>query len=976
MDETLIIQAFATSLTNNNEIRHKAEEYLLSVQSSPGLIPILVKISLSNEHLPIKQNAAIFLKNLTKTWKDSKRDFTLTIEDKNYLKANIMYCLRYSIAEKIRSQFEEIAHNIAKADFPWTEILIQCDEALQSRDADLIHSGLDMIHQIARVYEFVMNERRNNLKVLVSRYFPIIDSLFTHLLGEENENAYKYICLILQIYWVCFYIELPEDQASKESLSSWLTKFKIILDKDLGELENPVENEDEAKIREESPQWACKRWVAQIVHRFFNRYFNLHHLNGHSRAIGEHFQSNWAVPFFESILPLLLKRTAHFIPNIVANYLLKYINQAVKFPVTCEILKAKVTNSNQLIIHLLVTDIIVPYLCRVKTDEELWEENPIEYVRKETDLSRAYYSPKSSAIDLLITLAEKGYLNQFLDYAVRELVSSPQLLKKEALLLAIGSLYQLMKENEAISQNVQNLLLTHVLPEFGSQIGFLRSRAIWMYGQFTNFPYSDPSHQQLVVQKTCQLLQDPELPVRIEAAIALPRLLIWEIAKESVGKEVGTLLNIYKVLMSEIELEELIDALEDIVSRFPKETVPYALDLSEHLTQNFLRISEKDAKDDDGDNAMAAISILNTISKIIDVLEDRNEDLVKISLIVNPILEFCLSSKGSEYFEEALHCLTSLLYYAPSGSLVHLYKYAGYLKLSLLGEGEIKPYGRDHLEEVFSPLANYISKYPQQTLANILVFFDLAIKLLKEDEQEIITGCKIFIAIIENNQGRINQALPQIVQIVWKATNTLSRKVKVIGCEVILVALWNNPIITCQGLQNNNVLVDLLSFCFENVMHFKESMARAHMIVGLGSLLYLGEQLPQIISNNLGIILQKVLTIYKGTLDEKSEFHQENNSQTPTFVDSEQLKQEYSKLLYDYKFSQKTDDSEEDSDEDNYGFSTEPEDLYDSPFESLSLKEFLKAIFTNFGAKNEEVYKGMISKLSEEDIAVLGMIMS
>lgn len=66
MDETIIIHAFIASLTQDNEARAKAQEYLTSIQSTKGLIPIIINIALSDSHFDVKQLASIFLKNLTK----------------------------------------------------------------------------------------------------------------------------------------------------------------------------------------------------------------------------------------------------------------------------------------------------------------------------------------------------------------------------------------------------------------------------------------------------------------------------------------------------------------------------------------------------------------------------------------------------------------------------------------------------------------------------------------------------------------------------------------------------------------------------------------------------------------------------------------------------------------------------------------------------------------------------------------------
>lgn len=473
-------------------------------------------------------------------------------------------------------------------------------------------------------------------------------------------------------------------------------------------------------------------------------------------------------------------------------------------------------------------------------------------------------------------------------------------------------------------------------------------------------------------------MQDNELPVKIEAAKALPRLLIWEIAKENVAREVGNLLNIYKNLMNEIDSEELVDALEDIVGKFSFEMMPYALDLTEHLVLNFMRLSCKDSKEDDGESTMAAISILNTISKIIDVLEERPDDLVKISFLLIPILDYCLSLTGKDYFEEALHALTFLLYFAPENSLNHMYKYTNFLKLALIGDEITQPFGKDHLEEVFSPIANFISKYKPLTIGNLGIFLEIAGKYLKEDEQEILMGCKILLSLLENFRGKIDVLIPKIVVNVYQATYNLSKKIRVTGCQVLCVALWNSPIITAQALLQNNALISIISFAINEITQFKENMSKTHLILGLSSLLPICEILPQIIVENFPEIFKKIIYLYTFTKNDDTAHRSQDKfyNESGVFVDAEQFHAQYQNMISDINFQKCLENSSSESDDDNFGFSTEPEDLYDSIFESLDIAELIKNILHDLATKNLELYQHITSKLTEKEIETLTTIIN
>lgn len=53
---------------------------------------------------------------------------------------------------------------------------------------------------------------------------------------------------------------------------------------------------------------------------------------------------------------------------------------------------------------------------RVPEDEITWQQDPIEFIRRETDIGKAYYSPKSATVDLLIQLSKIGHLNEILQF--------------------------------------------------------------------------------------------------------------------------------------------------------------------------------------------------------------------------------------------------------------------------------------------------------------------------------------------------------------------------------------------------------------------------------------------------------------------------------------------------------------------------------------------------------------------------------
>lgn len=959
MEENILLQAFAASLGIDNEARSRAHEYLQSIRSNPGLIPVLLKISLDEtQGGDLRQTSVIYLKNLTKIWKDSARDYVIAAEDKLFLRTNIIKCLNFSLPEKIRSQFEEIAHNITKIDYPWNGILEQIEQAL-SQECE-IYSGLNMIYQISRNFEYTMNEKRNFLLNIMSKFFDKLLRLLQVLLQSSTPDSFSYIQLILQIFWVFIYIDLPADFATKDFLNDWFICFQSILLKDYTEIQSIPQSEEEGKIREKQSQWLCKKWAAQIVHRFFTRYFNISHLQKQNIFIGQHFQENWASEFFKVIIPQLFKYKEVFIPSLLLNYFIKYTTQGLKFARTYSMLDE---NS---IFHLLV-NVILPILSRVPSDDELWRENPIEFIRKEADLGKAYYSPKSSSVDLLLTLCEKGWLIRVCEYISTQFQAPVDLLQKEALLLMFGSLAEQVKNHKDLKEHVQVILQKHVFAEFLSEIGFLRSRCAWVFARYASAPFTDQSFLQQVLEALCKTLVDSQLPVRYEGALALPKVLSWDVSKQRLASELRGLLEIYLKLMNEIDSEDVVEALESIVSAFPKEIVPFSMELTQHLTLAFTRMIQKDMNEDEGESAMAAVSTLNTISKIIDVLEEKPEDLVKVSHILKPVFDHCLSEEGCDYFEETLNLLTCLLYYAPDNSLPHLFYLITHLRNSILGFGDVKAYANEHVEEIFSSLANFIKKYPDLTLAGLNEIVAIGIALLKKSEQEALTGCKILIAILENYKGRIDVVVPGILaEVAAEFSASQSKKFKVACSQTLFVALWNSPAVTLACGQQVFVM---FQFAFSNLKCFSESLARSHVIFGCGALFSMIFNLPAGMRETLPGIFKTILQLCVDP-DDDSDVEGEDfddNQKFPVVLDAQ-----CQKIIEKLRNTPNNDD-DDDFEEDDCPF-PDPDDLYDSPFEVLNQNEMVKEVFTILSANFPDILEQSKTLLTDAEKKVLASI--
>lgn len=74
---------------------------------------------------------------------------------------------------------------------------------------------------------------------------------------------------------------------------------------------------------------------------------------------------------------------------------------------------------------------------------------------------------------------------------------------------------------------MEEMMVRYVFPEFQSPHGHMRARACWVMRYFNEMKFRSDENLANAVQLTVNaLLTDSDLPVRVEAAIALQHLLM------------------------------------------------------------------------------------------------------------------------------------------------------------------------------------------------------------------------------------------------------------------------------------------------------------------------------------------------------------------------------------------------------------------------------------------------------------------
>ena len=117
--------------------------------------------------------------------------------------------------------------------------------------------------------------------------------------------------------------------------------------------------------------------------------------------------------------------------------------------------------------------------------------------------------------------------------------------------------------------------------------------------------------------------------------------------------------------MNEFDNEELVASFEEIMTLFEPCIAPFALEICEHLKQQYIRLVKQDeADDEEGESIMAALASLSSVRRVINATQSDEALLLQVEAVVYPCLLHSVSVDGFDSIEEGLDCITMLLHYA------------------------------------------------------------------------------------------------------------------------------------------------------------------------------------------------------------------------------------------------------------------------------------------------------------------------
>ncbi|EIE23737.1 ARM repeat-containing protein [Coccomyxa subellipsoidea C-169] len=867
MDIGQLCSILAACISQEPQQRKAAEATLAQFQHVKGQLVNLLRVAVEDSlDVGLRQVAAISFKNLVrKDWDPPGSPSPIPEEDKAAVRDNLLEGI-VRAPQVVRTQLGECLKAIVHVDFPesWPGLLPIVLQNLGSQEQQRLYGALFALRILTRKYEFKDEEDRIPLGTLVDATFPILLRIFQGLLASESASleVAELLKLVCKVFWSTTYMGIPPLLLQEAQFTGWLTCL-------LQAVQRPVPQEGQpadSAARKAWPWWKAKKWALHIAQRLFARYGDPKHAKEASpeRAFAQLWKQHCSAQFLDAHLALLAAfPQGQYITPRVINLALQYLTTAVGLSSTWKPLKAHMGS--------LLASVVFPLCSFNDEDEELWQDDPQEYIRKGYDVMEEMYNEKTAAMNFVHELCKtrtKGNLETFMGLCVNVMneYQSPtkeQCRRMDGAFLAVGALSDVLKKEAPYKAQLEPMLLRYVVPAFGAPVGHLRAKACWVTQQYADMRFAGGRGRGAtflqLFQSTLGLLADPELPVRVDAVAALRSLVdaFHEDDLPSIKPLIPSLLNQLFALMAEVESEDVVFTLETIVEKFGEEMAPFAVGLCQHLSQAFWRLQEAaDEEDDEGEGLMASYGCMRALSTVLDSVSSMPALFPQLEDILFPVMQRLSSTEGQDVFEEVMEIVSYFTYFSPSISERMWTLWPQLVQC-------FHEWAIDYFENLLVPLDNFISRgtdtflsgqnpnYLQQV--NHLV--ETALTNADLNESDIGSAPRLLEIIMQNCRGRVDGCIGHYIALALNKLPTAGRSLlKDQLVNVVATALYYNPSLALQQLQAQGRTQAFFSTWFQMIFatrrndgakHFRRLYDKKVNALGMASVLSVpDESLP------------------------------------------------------------------------------------------------------------------------------------
>ncbi|XP_077401238.1 importin-8 isoform X1 [Vanacampus margaritifer] len=874
MDPNRIIQALRGTIDPN--LRRAAEDELNQSYKIINFAPTLLQIIASEQvEFPVRQAAAIYLKNMIgQYWQDrepsvGKVVFPFNIHEndrqqiRNHIVEGIIRC-----PETIRAQLTMCLRTIIKHDFPgrWTAIVDELSLYLQSNNSGSWYGSLLALYQLVKTYEYRKADEREPLLAAMQIFLPRIQQLIIQLLNDATIFSALIQKQILKIFHSLIQYSLPLQLINNTVMTQWMEVFRAIMDRDVPAETLELDEDD----RPELPWWKCKKWALRVITRLFKRYGSPGNVTKEYFEFADFFLKTYAVGLQLVLLKVVDQyRHKQYVTPRVLQQCLNYLNQGISHSLTWKHMKPHM--------QTICQDVIFPLMCYKDEDERLWQEDPFEYIRMKFYLYDDHALPATAAQSLLCNAARKRkeVLPQMMEFCHQILMDpTSDSRRKDGALHCIGALAELLLKKRIYMEQMELMLQNYVFPLLNSQLGYLRARSCWVLHCFSQLRF----HNVMALRNAVELVKkdlvdDNQMPVKVEAAIALQMLISnQEEAKLYIRPHIRPVMQQLLHVVKETENDDLTNVIQKMICEYNEEVAVIAVDMTQNLAEIFTRVLQSEEYEENEDKTVMALGILSTIDTILTVMEDHKEITQQLEGICLQVIGLVLQKPiigMAEFYEEILSLAFGLTCQTISPQMWQL--------LSVLYD-VFQHDCFDYFTDMMPLLHNYVTVDTDVFLSNpknLEIIYNMCKKVLTSDsgEEAECQAAKLLEVIILQCKGRgIDQCIPLFVEAALErlTRGVKSNKLRIMCLEVAIAALYYSPAILMHTLDNarfsqkpQTITAHFINQWMNDTEFFLGIHDRKMCIIGLTVLMELPSR-PAALEGVAAQILPSVLLLFLG----------------------------------------------------------------------------------------------------------------
>jgi len=929
-----LLWSLQNTFSPNAQDRDQAEKTLQQLEEHPVFVANLMNLIVNKDvDVALRQAAAITLKNFhRKLWSNSRRSHNrseerddvdsflgprkepqpdpspatktpedLRLEQVNAIlklensPTNILNALLWLPIQNLRVQLGVIFQQIVEDEWPqsWPHLIPYLMGQLTSNDPNLIYGALFAFLIFASNFQFRHHEnKQREFFEVIGQVFPTFLNLFRYVLTLNEPIAADMQILLIKIFWKATQRVLPPHIANEAVATEWLG---IILEA----FRKPPPFEllpSPPPDPREWNWWKVKKWAGHVFLRYLSRYGSETHAEtDEDKKFSIFFKNQFLVNILQAEIQLLTlaKTTTYPIPPKVTCVCLNYITNGIRFSKVYKLLQPYMSS--------FLKDIIFPLLCFTPEDQQLWVENPYEYARQESDVMD-FYNPRVTAVglllDLLVIRGKKGehlfnylaHINHvFQRYQHIQQLSPPEqqrlAIEKYGAIYSIGSMSGVIQKNQTLKGTVENMLVSHVFPDFTSPFPFLRAVACWTFKRFYDVKFTHEEVLNDALQKLLNCMKDPQFIVRVEAAKSLRALIRIPKLVEILRPNLGELLQVFFQLMNEIESEEIVSSLECILLTFDKEIIPYAAAIVEQMCNAFLKFS---SDREDESTALPALECLNTLSTILGVTHENPALYVQYAHHVCPLLASILGDGGIDFLEEALQILSYMTFASPTPFSPQLWSLFDLVYQAFEG------WAFDFISDMLAPFDQYLTRDAQTFVQDpsraekIFTMFQRTLDNKDGQVTELVDGCRLMEVVFIYTAGswslqtgavteglknaQITSLIPRVLSICTVRLQDQETKpiLQSVIMQLVSSMLFYDADVTLRVLEENGLTAKFFGLWFKLLpTRFPRLYDKKLCAMGLCSVLR-SSFLPAVIKHHLLLIVESLLSSFP-KIDEAAE---------------------------------------------------------------------------------------------------------